>query len=323
MTNVTAATGPGRGRVWFALLVVYLVWGSTFLGIAVVSHSVPPLLAAGARFTCAGILLALILAIFRGPKSLRASLREIAGASLTGIMLLTVGIGAVSLAVQYVPSGAAALLAATEPLWIIAFRAVVGQRPPRVTVYGVLLGLLGVGALVWFMGAADPDPGDGYLEASATTVVIWMIVVLLATVVWSWASFNSPRLTARGWAPSDPFTSTVYQFVAAGVALLIIGLISGENPAQLAHVDSSVVVAWLYIVLGAVAAFTCYVWLLQNVAISLVSTYAYVNPAVAVVLGYFVLSEPFGIGVLASMALVVAGVALVVRGERGEESAST
>lgn len=308
--------------MWFALLVVYLVWGSTFLGIAVVSHSVPPLLAAGARFTCAGIVLALILAIFRGPASLRASKREIAGASLTGIMLLTVGIGAVSLAVQYVPSGAAALLAATEPLWIIVFRAFAGQRPARVTVCGVLLGLVGVGALVWFIGATDPNPGDGYFEATAATVVVWMIVVLLATVVWSWASFNSPRLTARGWAPSDPFTSTVYQFVAAGCALVILGLVSGEHPTQLANVDLDVLIAWLYIVLGAIAAFTCYVWLLQNVAISLVSTYAYVNPAVAVVLGYFVLSEPFGFGVLASMALVVAGVALVVRGERADESVS-
>lgn len=304
-----------NNRVIGALAVVYFVWSSTYLGIAIVSHNVPPLLGAGTRFVAAGLLLGVILMILRPPAKLKVTWRELAGACGTGIMLLTIGIGAVSLAVQYVPSGAAAVLVATEPLWIISLRAATGQRPGRRTIVGVVLGLVGVALLVWFVGADDPNPGDGYINAGPGTVIIWMIVVLVATLVWSWASFDSPRMAKQGWAPTDPFTSTFYQFLSSGIVLLIIGFLIGENPASLLAVDSAVVAVWALIVIGAVAAFTCFVWLLHNVPVSLVSTYAYVNPAVAVVLGFLVLSEPMNVGVGAAIAFVVAGVALVVSGE--------
>lgn len=298
-----------------ALAVVYFVWGSTYLGIAIVSHNVPPLLGAGTRFVAAGLLLGVILMIFRPLAKLRVTWREFCGACATGIMLLTIGIGAVSLAVQYVPSGAAAVLVATEPLWIICLRAATGQRPGRRTIGGVVLGLIGVALLVWFVGADDPDPGYGYINAGPGTVVAWMVVVLVATLVWSWASFDSPRLAERGWAPKDPFTSTFYQFLASGAALLVIALLIGEDTSSLMAVSSGIIVVWVLIVVGAVAAFTCFVWLLHNVPVSLVSTYAYVNPAVAVVLGFLVLSEPMNLGVGAAIVFVVAGVALVVSGE--------
>lgn len=304
------------GRSWLALLVVYLVWGSTYLGMAIVVHSAPALMTAATRFLAAGLIVAAVVCVISGPRRLRVTRPELAGAALTGIMLLGIGNGGVSLAERYVPSGVAALLIATVPLWIILFRFIGRDRPSARTVVGVVVGLAGVTLLVIAIGNGHVDAGTGYTKVTGGVMTAWMIVIVACSFVWALGSFNAPRLAATGRAPADPIASAVYQFLAAGLALFVVGIATGENPAGMLDMGSDGNIAWVYLVFGGIAAYTCYVWLLSHAPVSIVSTYAFVNPAVAVVLGFFLLSEPFGPGNVVAGVLVLIGVALVVRGER-------
>lgn len=306
-------TLPTRG--WAALICVYIVWGSTYLAIAVVVSDAPPLLSAGLRFLAAGLLLGLMLVIKGGIRRIAISRRELAGAALVGVLLLFAGNGGVSLAERYVPSGISALLVASVPLWVIALRLLSREHPAARTIVGVLFGLVGVAALVTVVSRSDPHPGTGYVDVVGWLVAAWMGVILLGSFLWAFGSFISPRLVRAGWAPVKPITSAFWQFLTAGLLLCLGGLATGESPSQLTQVDARTIVLWLLMVLGALLAYTCYIWLLQNAPISLVSTYAYVNPAVAIVLGVILLSEPLSGLMLVAAALVFVGVVLVVRAE--------
>lgn len=310
---------PSNGhtrRVWAALLVVYLIWGSTYLGIAVVVQQAPALLSAGSRFLAAGLLLGIAVVIRGGAGRLFVPWRHVLGGMALGCIMLGVGNGGVSLAERFVPSGVTALLIATVPIWIIVFRVAGGQRPSWRTAVGVLVGLAGVGLLVWFVGAHDPDPGRGYQDASGWALLLWMVVILLGSLSWAVGSFLSPTWATRGRAPADPLTGAAWQLFGAGCALLLASAAVREDWSQVGELTSVTMSTWLLLVLGALVAYTCYVWLLSNAPVSLVSTYAYVNPAVAVVLGFVLLGEPFGPGSLAATGLVLLGVGLVVRGEQ-------
>jgi drug/metabolite transporter (DMT)-like permease len=300
---------PGRrtsALVWAALAIVYVVWGSTYLGIRVTVETLPPLLSAGFRFALAGAVLAVVLRLRRGPASLRVTWRQAAAAALVGLLLLAGGNGLVAVAESgppgvAVPSGVAALLIATVPLLLVVLRAGSGDRPRLLTVLGVLVGFVGLVALV-APGGAEAAPLAG------------AITVVCAALAWSIGSFASGRLGV----PDDPFVATVYEMVAGALALAALGVARGE----LSGFDPGAVsgrswwaLAYLTVA-GSLVAFTAYVWLLHNAPLSLVSTYAYVNPVVAVALGAVLLAEPVTGRVLLGGAVIVLGVALVVSVER-------
>ena len=285
-----------RAAVWAALLAVYLVWGSTYLAIAIVVQTMPPLLSAGVRFTVAGLLMAAWLAVRGTP--LRVSARELGGAAIVGLLLLVGGNGFVMLAERTVASGLAALIVASIPLWIVVFRRIAGEAIGAELFAGVLLGLGGVAVLV--------VPGG----LSGTIDLAGALMLIGATLSWSFGTFLSPRLAS----PRNALVSTTYQMLTGGVVLLAVGSLLGEP----AHLDpgrfsaqSLVALAYL-VVFGSIVAFSAYTWLLQHAPVSLVATYAYVNPVVAVVLGAIVLAEPITSTMLAGAAIIVASVAFIV-----------
>jgi drug/metabolite transporter (DMT)-like permease len=290
---------------WALLGVVYVVWGSTYLGIALAIETMPPLLANGSRFGLAAALMVGLVALTRGPARLRVSGRELGAAAGVGIGLLGVGIGTLALAERYVPSGVAALLIAVIPLWVVLIRSATGDRPGVRTVAGVGIGLAGL-AVMLLPGGTEPASGDD------RDVLVWSVALLLSSFVWALVSWSAPRLPL----PRDPLVMSTYELAAAAVFLTAAGLLRGERLDPSAYSARSWA-GWLYLaVIGSLAAYTAYVWLLDNVPLSLVSTYAYVNPVVAVLLGALVLAEPMTPDVVVGMTVVLGGVVLVVSGER-------
>ena len=304
---MTPTTAPRPLTIWFALVTVYLVWGSTYLAIRVVVESAPPLLAMGARFLLAGALLGAFLAVRRGVAVLRVHWRELASAGLVGVLLLLGGNGMVALGEKTVPSGLAALLVASTPLWLVCLRVAAGDRPRALSLAGTLLGFAGIAVL------ARPGGHDGAIET-------WgLFTIVGATVAWALGSFFSSRLPM----PGNPFVATVWEMTIGGSLMLVAGMVGGElNGFSIGDVDAAAW-AWLayLVVFGSLAAFTAYVWLLKNAPISLTATYAYVNPVVAVILGALVLSEPITTAIVLGGAVVVIGVGLVVSTERPRRSA--
>lgn len=292
---------PARvGLVAAALLVVYVVWGSTYLAIRVVVEEAPPLAGMGARFVAAGVVLAALLRL-RG-RSLRITPRQLAGAAALGALLPLGGNGLVAVGEDLgAPSGIAALLVAAVPLWVILLRLSAGERPRSLTVVGVVLGFLG---LAWLVLAGKDAVGGSYSLLAAGLIVA-------ATLFWSYGSFIQPRLPL----PSDVFVVTVWEMLTGGLMMLALGYAMGERLSL--DYSARVLTAWTYLVLfGSVLAFTAYVWLLANAPVSLVATYAYVNPVVAVLLGWLILDEPVTAAIVVGGGIVVAAVALVIRSER-------
>jgi len=301
-TRPSVNPAPGVA-VWGALAIVYVVWGSTYLAIRIAVETVPPFLGAALRFGTAVPLLAALLAWRRGPGVLRITPRQFGACAVVGILLLNGGNGlVVAVEAAGLPSGVAALLIATVPLLVVVLRLVTGDRPGWRTLVGVLVGFAG---LAWLIASRG---GGG------TVRVDLALVAVFAAACWSTGSFLSQRLPL----PPDPFAGSVYQMLAATAVFAVAGLASGE-PAKLAHshVSARSVLALAYLtVAGSLLAYTSFVWLLRNAPISLVSTYAYVNPAVAVALGALFAHERITAAVLAGGAVIVVGVALVVSTER-------
>jgi drug/metabolite transporter (DMT)-like permease len=299
---MTPTGRPGLVATWAALIVVYLVWGSTYLGIRVLVGFVPPLLAMGVRFLCAGVLLAAFLAVRHGPRVLRAPPRRLLSAGVVGVLLLTLGNGGVAVAEQTVPSGLAALLVAEVPLWLVCLRLLARDAPRRATIAGTALGFVGIAILAL--------PGSH----PAGTALWGILLVIGATLCWSSGTFATPRVPM----PLNAFVAATYEMVTAGVVLLAAGAAAGEpGRVHLAAVPPRAWLALVYlIVFGSLVAFSAYVWLLRNAPLSLIATYAYVNPVVAVILGALILGEQVTPPILIGGAVVVAGVGLVVSVER-------
>ncbi|MDQ3406697.1 MAG: EamA family transporter [Chloroflexota bacterium] len=302
------AASPGHARstppgwlVWAALLVVYIVWGSTYLAIAVVVDSMPPLFAAGARFLVAGLIMAGVLALRSGPGRLRINRSQLGGVAFVGAALLMLGNGGVSMGEQTVPSGLAALIIGVVPLVVLVLRRLAGEKLSLAGVGGVVLGFLGLGVLV------IPRGIDG------TTDVVGMALLILASTSWATGSFFSRRLSL----PRDPLVSTAYQLLLGGSFLLAAGLAIGEWPQVMAggFTDASIWALIYLIFFGSLLAYTAYTWLLQNAPISQVATYAYVNPVVALALGYFVLNERLDLAMIAGAVMIVTSVAFIARTE--------
>lgn len=286
---------------WAALVTVYLVWGSTYLGIRYAIESIPPLTSAALRFTLAGLLLAAFLAIRRGPSALRVTKRQLASAAAIGSLLLLGGNGFVVLSEQYIPSGTSALLVASVPLWIVVWRAVAKDRPSLPMLVGVLIGFAGLVVLM--------HPGGG----GAHNYVLGVVLVLIASVSWAFGSVAS-----KVWLtpPKDPFVGSAYQMVFGGIGCAVAAVLHGEHFHPGAVTGTSVWATVYLVGAGSLVAFSSYVWLLKNAPISTVATYAYVNPVVAVALGALFLSETITVAVVIGGLIVVLGVAVVIATER-------
>jgi drug/metabolite transporter (DMT)-like permease len=272
--------------VWLAMLTIYIVWGSTYLGIRIVVADLPPLVTAGSRFLIAGSIVALAVLVRSGPGHFRLTLG---------------GNGLVVLAEQTVPSGFAALIIGSEPILVILLRRLWGERIPSGTLVGVVVGFVGFAFLVlpaWTGGGADP---------------LGVVLLVIASLAWAGGSFISSRVPM----PPDPFASTAIQMLTGGALLLTFGLLTDEPFQPLTWVQyPDAFAAWLYLIfVGSLAGFTAYTWVLQHAPISRVSTYAYVNPVVAVVLGVIILGETVTPAMFIGGAIIVASVALIIRNE--------
>ena len=290
MTAAFARRSPAAVAV--ALGTVYLVWGSTYLGIRVTDRTMPPLLMSSVRFLIAGV--ALYAFASRGRP--RPTLREWGAAAIIGAALLLVGNGGVAWAETRLDSGLAALMVAIIPLWVAVFdRAFFGRRLSRFAIAGLVVGFAGVALLVRPGGGGD---------------VVAMLALVGTTAAWAGGS-----LYARGAKlPASPLLSASMQMLTASVFLGIAGLVTGE--AGRVHADTFAtkpVIAFVYLVLvGSLIAFSAYAWLLKNVRIGVVSTYAFVNPVVAVALGTVFLGEPIGWSTVVAGASIVIAVVLIV-----------
>ena len=290
---------PAAWQVWSALGIVYVIWGSTYLAIRIMVETVPPLLGAGLRFGLAGALMLLALAA-RG-RRVRVTRAELVGAGLVGVALCFGGNGLVTVAERDVPSGLAALIVASIPLFIVVYRLLAGDRPARATLAGVLVGFAGVGVLLLPGGRPEDVPLGPTL------------LIVLAAALWALGSFGAQRLAM----PQAPLVSTGWQMLLGGSAMLVCAVPAGELAnLDVARFSADSVAAFAYLVVaGSLVAFTAYAWLLQRAPISQVATYAYVNPVVAVVLGALILDEQIGWPMLAGTALVLPAVAVIVRRE--------
>jgi drug/metabolite transporter (DMT)-like permease len=262
----------------------------------------PPLLSAGGRFIVAGGILGAFLLLRHGPSVLRLSREELVGSAFVGLALLLGGNGLVMLGERDVPSGLAALIIAVVPLWVVLLRNLFGERIGRGTIVGVLVGFAGVAVLV------VPRGVNGTVELAG------MLMLIIAAASWAVGSFYSRRVAL----PRNPFVSTAAQMVLGGLGLLVVGLLGGElgliGGGRQFSTES--VVALLYLVgFGSILAFTAYTWLLQHAPVSKVATYAYVNPVVAILLGWLVLNEEVGLSIALGGAMIVVAVGLVIRTE--------
>jgi drug/metabolite transporter (DMT)-like permease len=286
-----------RWTVWAALGTIYVIWGSTYLGIKIAVRTQPPLLSGGSRFLAAGIMLATILAVSR--RSLRVSSRELASAALLGVALLACGVGVVMVAETRIDSSVAAMIAGSVPLQVVVWRTLAREQVVQATRLAAAVGLVGLALIV--------VPGG----SSGGSTAVGLALMLGASLSWSIGSFVSGRLQL----PADPFVATVYEMLTGGVVLVVVGFALGERIGSDAFATPQLL-AWLYLATaGSLVGFTAYAWLLRRVPISQVVTHQYVNPLVAVTLGALLLNERLTVTTLAGAGVVIGAVFVTVRHE--------
>jgi drug/metabolite transporter (DMT)-like permease len=306
--SATAVASPGAvavapdWQVWAALITVYVLWGSTYLGIRVMVESLPPLLACAVRFSLAGAVVLSIIALRGGRARLRISRAQLAGAVLIGFIMLGLGNSGVTMGERDLPAGLTALIMGIIPLVVLLLRRFVGgERVARASMIGVATGLIGLVVLVAPLGL------------SGQIAPVGLALVMLAASSWAVGAFLSGRITL----PADPFVSTGYQLLAGATAALVFGLLDGEaGKVTPSSWSSASLWALVYLVIfGSLIGYSAYTWLLQHAPVSKAATYAYVNPVVAVFLGWLLLGESVTAGMAVGAVLIVASVAFIIRTE--------
>lgn len=302
MPTTPAAGQPGS--VWLGLLVLYGVWGSTYLGIAIAVETIPPFLMAATRFGLAGAVLLLwsVARSGRGGTFRWPTRLEWRDSAIVGGLLLGGGMGFVAWGEQTIPSGITALLIATLPAWNMVFgRLLLGQRLPALAVVGILIGFIGVIVLI----------GPTALGTTGALDPAGLVVVLLSPISWSLGSLYASH---RATLPGRPLVATSAQMITGAGVLLILATLTGE-PGRLdvGAISARSAGAFLYLaIIGSLLAFTVFGWMLRVAPLPLVTTYAYVNPVVAVILGALVLQETIDIRTVVAGAIIVVAVALIV-----------
>jgi drug/metabolite transporter (DMT)-like permease len=288
-----------KTKLWIALLALYIVWGSTYLAIRFAVETIPPFMHAALRFLISGA----ILYIWRRMAGDEApTLSNWKAAAIVGAALLLGGNGLVAWAEQTVPSGIAALMISTSPFWLVLFEAVRsgGVKPTWQSIVGLIMGFGGVFLLI---GPAE------ILGTSAKFDTFGIVLLLLAPISWSMGS-----IYARGAdMPKSTLLGTGMEMLAGSVALFLVSLIKGElSGFSIAQVSTQSWLGLLYLItFGSLVGFVAYGWLLHNAPVSLLSTYAYVNPVVAVLLGWLFANEKLTPQMGVASAIIIASVILI------------
>ncbi|NDK37844.1 drug/metabolite exporter YedA [Pseudoxanthomonas gei] len=294
MTSPVSPAAPARGlSVVFALAAVYLIWGSTYLGIRfALEGGYPPLLMAGGRFLLAGGMMFAVLRLRGEHAPTRAQWRNLA---LMGLLMMGIGNGMVSIAEQWVSSGLAAVAIASTPLWMGLFSLLRGQRPSTLEWVGIGIGFIGV---LW-------------LNAGSTlSATPWgLVALLIAPIAWAFGSIWS-----KGRDLPSPFMSAAGQMISGGAMMLIAGFITGESFHAMPTMKGTLSVLYL-MTFGSIIGFTAYVWLLHHVRPTLAGSYAYINPVIAVMLGAWLANEQFTPHDLGAMLVILFGVVAITLGK--------
>lgn len=292
-----------KTKVALGLSVMYLAWGTTYIGIAFTIETMPPLMSMSFRFAAASALLVLFLGVRNGWQSLRLTRSQLASSLFLGVLMLGVGLGTMSLATRVVPTGVASLIVAAMPIWTALFRTLDRDRPKLISLAGIVGGLIGI-AIIMLPGQTQARPNAG-----GENVTLWMFIILFGNLCWSLGSFLAPRMDT----PKNPLLLSTYEMAGAAVALLIAGLIHNESVADFFDASYRSWAGWVYlVVIGSLVGYTVYTWLLENAPITLVSTYAYINPVVAVALGIVIFKEILTVNIIIGGLIVIASVATVV-----------
>lgn len=300
---VAAARAAPRATLLAAFAAIYLIWGSTYLAIRYALESFPPFFLGGTRFLLAGGVLYIGSRLLGAPRPRREHWKA---AALIGGLLLLGGNGGVCWAEQHVPSGAAALLVTTVPVWMVLLHWLRrgGRRPGSAEVLGLILGI--AGALI-LIGPVD-------VKGAAAVDRMGAVVLVLASLSWSVGSIYSSRVKL----PDSPYLATAMEMICGGALLMLLSTARGEPFAfSIGQVTPRSALSVVYLVVfGSLVAFTAYVWLLKVSTPALVSTYAFVNPAVAVLLGCALADEPFTLQIVLAMTLIILGVVLITSAGR-------
>lgn len=307
MSPESSGRPPAAALIIAAFAAVYVIWGSTYLAIRYAVESIPPFLMAGSRFVLAG---ALLFAWTKLRDQTRPTLRQWRDATIVGTLMLLGGNGGVVWAEKVIPSSVAALMVAIVPLWMILleWRESAAGRPTARIMLGLFAGFAGVGILVFGGRGYDGEP----------LPLAGLAVLLLATVCWAMGSLFSRRSVR----PKNALMGIGMQMLAGGAVMTLFGVAVGEVPAfDVKAITAVSFWAWLYLsLIGALVGFTAYVWLLQVSTPSKVSTYAFVNPLIAVVLGCTLGREPFSLRLVFSTALIVVAVLLIIYGKPAKQN---
>jgi len=286
-----------RAQVLLVMGLLYFVWGSTYLAIRVTVETLQPLVAAGVRFLIAGALTLVVLAAL-GRLGERPTLAQLRGSAIVGVWLLCGGVGLVTITENHAPSNLTAVLASTTSLWVIGYRALAGERLGRGSIFGAVLGVVGV--IVLF------SPGGSGLQNP------WLLLAIVCSLFWSTGSFYGRRLTQI----PDPFVGAIVQMFTAGTLMTVAAVaLDGTGALDLSAASGRSLLALTYLIVAGGITFSAYVWALQHLPISTVVSHQYVNPAVAVVLGAVFLDETLGLSAVIGAALVIAAVFATVRSE--------
>ena len=289
----TRNTKPSTAAIALALAAVYLIWGSTYLGIRfALEGGYPPLLMAGGRFLLAGSLMYLVLRKRGDSAPTRGQWKNLA---IMGLLMMGIGNGLVCIAEQWVSSGLAAVAVASVPLWMGLFSLARGQRPSGMEWVGIGIGFIGV---LWLNAGST---------LSATPA--GLVALLVATISWAFGSIWS-----KGRDLPAPFMSAAGQMICGGAMMLLAGGLSGESFTAMPTLKGTLAVAYL-ITFGSIIGFTAYVWLLHHVRPTLAGSYAYINPAIAVMLGAWLAAEHFTSHDLGAMAVILLGVVAITLGK--------
>jgi drug/metabolite transporter (DMT)-like permease len=288
-----------KTKIWIALIILYIVWGSTYLGIKIAVETIPPFFHAGIRFLISGIILVIWQRAIGNEMPTRNQWKN---TFIIGTFLLLGGNGLVSWAEQTIPSGVAALIVGTVPLFLVimeAFRPN-GVKPTWQTMLGLLIGFVGVFILV---GPAEITGSQENLNP------LGVIAVLFASILWAVGSIYSKGADL----PKSSFMTTGAEMLMGSIGLFVVSLLTGElSDFRFTQISTNSWLGLIYLItMGSIVGFGSYIWLLQNAPISLVATYAYVNPIVAVMLGYFFANEILEPRIWLATAIIIGAVAFI------------
>ena len=287
---------------WLALLTVWVVWGSTYLAIREALDTIPPLTMAGIRFLVAGAIMYAIVAPRHARGERRPTWVHIRSALLIGALLLVGGNGLLSIGERHIPSGLAALLVATVPIWMVIINAALTKtRITRTMLLGVALGTAGVAVLIGWRGG-DPI-GTGSIA-----------LVLVASLSWAFGSVFARRVPL----PSHPVVVVSLEMMAGGLIMLVAAAATGEfGRFDAGAISGASLFGWLWLIgPGAMVGFTAYIYANNKLPNDVVATYAYVNPVIAVFLGVVIGRESFSMNLVAGGLIIVGSVAIIVTGHR-------